>query len=78
MVDSVLKLLGAALSIWDSKEKVKYIAQKEQLEKDWYAEYNKDLAERSDAVLDNIRFQLCELSDLVAAQIGASRAQAQS
>lgn len=58
MFDLILSLLNTGLQLWLSKEKTKYIDQLMQLQKDYYAEYNKPLADRSDAILDNLCFQL--------------------
>ncbi len=58
MFDLILSLLNTGLQLWLSKEKTKYIDQMMQLQKDYYAEYNKPLSERDDAVLDNLFFQL--------------------
>lgn len=72
MFEVLLKVLGAGLSIWASKEARKYIDQKIALEKAWYAEYNKPDSDRSDAVLDNIEFQLRTLCIAFAAEAGKS------
>lgn len=58
MFTVLLELAEAALSIWQSKEKRKYIDKIESLKKDFYAEKSKPRAEQSDAVLDNISFEL--------------------
>lgn len=68
---ALFNILASALSIWDSKEKTKYIDEKIRLEKRFYEEYNKDLAIRSDAVLDDVQLQLRILCNNVAAAIGA-------
>lgn len=70
MIDSIFKLLGAGLSLWDTKEKTKYQDKFIKLKKDWYEEYNKADNERSDAVLDNILFELNLLCNSFAAQVG--------
>lgn len=54
----ILELLNVGLQLWLSKEKTKYIDKKLQLEKEFYAEWNKPESERSDAVLDNLSFEL--------------------
>lgn len=74
MFASLLGILGSALSIWDNKEKRKYIDKMLQLKKDYYEEFNKPLAVRSDAVLDNLEFELRNLADAVAADIGKQNA----
>lgn len=71
MTEAFLKLLGSALSIWDSKEKTKYQDKYQKLMKDWYEENNKPDWERSNAVLDNIEFELRVLGNSFSAQIGS-------
>lgn len=65
-VSSIIKLLTVTLDIWDSKEKTKYIDQKIKLEKEWYAEFNKNIDERSNLVMDTIYRELLILSNTVA------------
>lgn len=61
MVESILGILEAGLSLWQSYEKRKYVDKLMSLKRDYYNELKKDPAERSDAVLDNIRFELLNL-----------------
>ena len=58
MVTLILSLLDTGLKLWLSKEKTKYIDKRIALEKQWYAEYSKPETERSQAILDNILFEL--------------------
>jgi hypothetical protein len=58
----ILSLLDTALKLWLSKEKTKYIDKKMELQAAYYAEWNKPLDQRSDAVLDNIMFELKNLA----------------
>lgn len=74
MIELILSLAASALSIWASKEKTKYSDQLGELQKAYYEEYNKPLAERSDAALDNIEFQLRVLARQLSTAIGASNA----
>ncbi len=69
MFTALAKALGAGLSIWEHKEKFKYVDQLLKLKKEYYAEDNKAPSERDDAVLDNLYFQLCLLSDSFAASV---------
>lgn len=71
---TISNLLTAALSIWASKEKTKYVDQKLSLEKDWYAEFNKPENERSNLVLDNCMLQLRILANNVTNDITKSTA----
>lgn len=73
MFSALLKVLGAGLSLWASKEARKYIDKKIALEKAWYEEYNKDDASRSNAVLDNLEFELRTLAIAFAAEVGTSQ-----
>lgn len=67
---TILGLLEAGLSLWASKEKNKYIDRKMALELRYWDEQNKPRTEQSDAVMDNIHF---ELQQLAAAFIVESR-----
>lgn len=55
---AILGIVESALSIWASKLKQKYIDKVESLKRAYYAEINKPESERSDAVLDNLEFEL--------------------
>ena len=68
MIGSLFKVLGAGLSLWESKEKRKYLDRFMKLEREYYEEYNKDIAD--DAVLDNLRFELELLSTAFSAEVG--------
>lgn len=68
MINSIFKLLGSALAIWEHKEKNKYFDKYMSLKRDWYEEYNKE--QRNDARLDNIEFELSMLVDSLSAKIG--------
>lgn len=66
---ALLGIIDAALQIWESKEKTKYIDKRMQLEKDYYAEFNKPHETRSSAVLDNLEFELRVLAQTIASDI---------
>jgi len=68
MIDSLFKVLGAGLSLWESKERRKYLDRYLKLQKEYYEEYNKPITD--DAVIDNIRFELELLSTAFSAQVG--------
>lgn len=78
MFEILLNVLEAALSLWNDKEKTKYIDQVKDLKLRYYEEYNKAPSVRSDAVLDNIEFELCVLGSGFAASAGSQRPPAQS
>lgn len=70
MFQTLMSTLLAGLTLWNNKESTKYRDKVIQLKKDYYEEYNKDLSVRSDAVLDNIRHELCIISESFAANAG--------
>lgn len=57
------KLLGSALGIWEHKEKNKYRDQWTSIMREYREEYNKDDGFRSDARLDELKFELYQLGD---------------
>lgn len=57
-VQLILGVLEQGLKLWNSKEADKYVSKLIKLKKEWYAEYNKPLNERSDVRLDFIELQL--------------------
>lgn len=59
MIEALLKALTTGLSIWEHKEKNKYLDRVIKLKKDWYEEYEKELSLRDHAVLDHIERELC-------------------
>lgn len=66
---AILGIVEAALSIWASKLRQKYIDKVETLKRAYYAEINKPREEQSDAVLDNLEFELRITSASLAADI---------
>ena len=74
MFETLLRALGTGLSIWESKEKTKYVDRYISLKTSYYREFNKPDAARSDAVLDNLRDELCILSDAFSAAARAKNA----
>lgn len=58
MFELLVKTLHTGLSLWDSKEKNKYRDKLIELERAYREEKNKDPAHRSDAILDNLEFEL--------------------
>jgi len=69
MIDSLIKLLGVALSIWDSKEKTKYFDKWMNLKREYYAELGKPRDDRDNAVMDNILFELQLLVDAFSSKL---------
>jgi hypothetical protein len=74
MFEKIADILAAGLSLWASKEKTKYIDRLISLRKEYREEYNKPADLRSDAVLDNILFELCLLGDSFGARVRAENA----
>ncbi len=74
MIKVLLDVLGSALSIWETKEKTKYLDKYTALKQAYYVEYNKPDEIRSDAVLDNLEHELCIFASGVSAEIGAKNA----
>jgi hypothetical protein len=64
---ALAQALAAGLSLWEHKEKNKYNDKLIQLERDYYAEENKATSVRSDAVMDNLEFELRLLARAFAA-----------
>lgn len=74
MFSALLAVLGAGLELWASKEKHKYIDQLTDLERRHREEENKPSDQRSDAVLDNLEFELRQLGRNFAAAVGKQNA----
>jgi hypothetical protein len=70
MFATILALADKVLELVVLKEKNKYRDKRIQLEKAYYEEYNKPLSDRSDAVLDNLWFELRILVNSILADIG--------
>lgn len=71
MFTVILGILEAGLSLWQSKEKRKYIDQLLEIRTNYYAEINKPQSDRSDAVLDNLEFRLRLLGLAFSADVGS-------
>jgi len=71
MVNTLLSILGAGLSLWDSKEKTKYQDKYLKLRKRYFDEEKKERPDH--AVLDNLEFELYELSESFAAEVARSK-----
>lgn len=74
MFTLILGILEAGLSLWESKEKRKYVDELIAIKKDYYAEINKPSTERSDAVLDSLEFRVRVLGIAFAAGVGGENA----
>lgn len=58
MFADLVKLFTVGLTLWEHKDKTKYLDQKIRLEKEYYAELKKPDDRRSDARLDDIEHEL--------------------
>jgi hypothetical protein len=58
MIAVLFGVLSEGLKLWNSRESTKYLDEVLQLEKEWYEEYNKPIAQRSNANLDDIELRL--------------------
>lgn len=70
MVDSLFRILGSALSIWEHKEKRKYLDKYLDLKRDYYEAINRPPEIWNDARIDSIKFELQLLVDSVSSNIG--------
>jgi hypothetical protein len=69
MLDSIFKALAAGLSIWEHKEKNKYVERLMDLKRRYREEWSKAPELRSDAVIDNITFEVKLLVDSFATSV---------
>jgi hypothetical protein len=74
MFTLILSVLDTGLKLWLSKERTKYVDKLMRLQKEYYEESNKPAEERSDAVLDNLFFELRILASAFAAEARVSDA----
>lgn len=63
MIAQIISLLSTGLTLWNNIEKNKYTDKLLELKTKYYEEENKPEDKRSDAVMDNIIFELKILSD---------------
>jgi hypothetical protein len=71
MFEKLAQALAAGLSLWESKEKTKYVDKILDLKKEWYEEYQKPIGVRSDDQLARIEHELCLVCDAFTASIAA-------
>jgi len=70
MIQTLLQVFSAGLSIWKHKEARKYQDRLMKLEKEIYEEYNKEKSDH--AVLDNLYFELRTLSKAFYSEVRAT------
>lgn len=71
MVEAIFQALAAGLSLWKSIEQRKYIDKLASLKRDYREETSKDPSLRSDAILDNIEFEVKLLANSFALSVGS-------
>jgi hypothetical protein len=69
MFEALAKALEIGLQLWLNKEKTQYVDKLVSLRSQWHAEYNKPDDVRSDAVLDNLEFELRQLAFAFASSV---------
>jgi|GEM_PF-6233034 len=67
MFETLLRTLEVGLSMWRDEKKRKYLDRFIELKTAYRREFNKPDAARSDAVLDDLRDELCILADAFSA-----------
>lgn len=68
MFNSIVSILSAGLTLWNTKESRKYLERVIELKKAWHEEYNKKNPD--DALLDNIFTELRIIGESFSAQVG--------
>lgn len=69
MFSDLAKALVLALELWNSKDKRKYSDRIAELERAYEDEDNQPRGKRSNAVLDNLRTELCIVGKQLAADV---------
>lgn len=70
MFESLAKALAAGLSLWESKEKTKYVDRLIELKRNYREELSKPIDVRSDDVLARIEYELRDIADAFASSVG--------
>lgn len=70
MWESLAKALAAGLSLWDHKEKNKYVEKLMDLEKERHEEINKPMEDRDNSAIDRLDFELCVLCNSFSSIVG--------
>lgn len=70
---ALLETLTAGLSLWEHKDRNKYIDAIKNLKEQWYEEYKKDPADRNHNVLDNLDVELRILCAAFASAVGKQK-----
>lgn len=72
MFATLLETLLAGLQLWKDEKARQYTTETIKLRQEWYEEFNKDEASRSNLVLDNIEFRLRNIATAFASEARAS------
>lgn len=67
---ALAQALATGLSLWQSLEKRKYLDKLMKLQREYREEFNKDPSVRSNAVLDNLEFELRQLGIAFSSAVG--------
>lgn len=76
MILQIISLLSTGLTLWNNIEKNKYTDKLMELKTKYYEEANKPEDQRSDAVMDNLMFELKVLSDSFVTSVNSTPGQA--
>lgn len=74
MLGAIIGILESGLKVWGLKEQRKYSDKLMEIKAAYYEESNKPEAIRSDAVLDNLKFELCNLAEGIATELRTANA----
>lgn len=69
MVGAILEIVGLALQLWVSKDKRKYVDALTKIEDQYREEESKPYMERNHALLDNLEFELRQLTRNIVADL---------
>ena len=72
MLAELIAALATGLKIWNSKEKTKYIDDLHEAEKDYYAELQKPIDQRSDDDLARIKQRVRSINKAFCAAVAAT------
>lgn len=77
MFEALAEALAAGLTLWKDKNATKYVDKLMRLRREYREESNKPEGVRSDAVLDNLTFELRNLGVAFSAGVAATNATVQ-
>jgi len=74
----ILEITRSTLSIWDSKQKRKYIDRFVKYQKELYEEESRSFDKRDQAVIDNLHFDIMLLSRAISSEINGQNSISES